>query len=280
MPSASSHSAHTISTITIITLSSDGPNIPEGTGSDNGDQPTSKGGLLPWPLVHPTTNFSRCPESITHSTAAPEHTRSSEVGKPITFSGFTISLPWKTITLEPTTWSPALPSIPATFVPVPSDPTTFVTIKTTATSKNQSAPVQKSTRSLANTSPHLTTATITFPGATVTHNGTTRIWKPTTYGTFTYTVDADETNTRFFPPKPAVPTHDTKSVRAEDRIAAAEKKSTSTTSSATTWATSSPFKLQCDSGICNTYCSCTTDGHVDCSYDPGHCRDTCYCRGD
>ncbi|KAK8070934.1 hypothetical protein PG997_011137 [Apiospora hydei] len=122
MPSATSHSSHTYSTITAITLSTDGPNIPEGTVSDNGDQPTNKGGLMPVPIVHPTTSFSRCPESTKHSTAAPKHTGSSEAGKPITFSGFTITLPWQTITLEPTTWTLDLPSIPTTFVPLPSEP--------------------------------------------------------------------------------------------------------------------------------------------------------------
>ncbi|KAK8102819.1 hypothetical protein PG984_015965 [Apiospora sp. TS-2023a] len=186
-----------------VSLSTEGSNIPEGTGTDNGDQPTPEGGLIPVPQVHPTTAMSHPHHTTRHSTAAPTTTEpptTTESLTTFTVQAYTQTLSWTTITVQPATW------------------------------------------------------TIPAPGS-----GPSSILVPPEG-----------------PPPPNV-----KIERAEDRTAAVMSRpfssATSTTSSATSWATSSPFTLHCDSSACGTYCYCDQDGHVLCDYDPAQCANTCDC---
>ncbi|KAK8040500.1 hypothetical protein PG991_000288 [Apiospora marii] len=87
-----------------VSSSSEGTNIPEGTGSDNGGQPTStvRAGLMPVPVTHPNTTMSRhhhSHHSITSSTAAPAPTESYIVV--VSVPEHTGTLSWTTITKEP-----------------------------------------------------------------------------------------------------------------------------------------------------------------------------------
>lgn len=180
-----------------VTLSSKGTNIPEGTGSDNGDQPTStiRGGLMPVPLIHPTTTMSRHPHSrhsttSLSSTAAPATTESHIV---VSIPDYTGTLSWTTITRKPSIMT----------VPMSPRPVTDL------------------------------------------------------------------------PPEGLPPNSELEG--PEDAVAAVMGRSFSSSSS-TTWATSSPFTLHCDAGICKTYCYCGQDGRVICDYDPASCANTCDCQ--
>ncbi|KAK8877233.1 hypothetical protein PGQ11_002179 [Apiospora arundinis] len=220
----------------------------------------------------------------TPTTKQPAH--SKDTG-PITFAGITIDLPWETVTLEPTTWTPptttetsftVMPGegAPPGHVPEPLHtkrdggadpvaqkkvkrdddpstldvPTTFITLKTTVVSQNSTQQHHK-TRPL-------------MPKPVVTK-------KPHEEG------GDDQRTKQPLLPKPVVPTHKDAKVK---RTGVSSSPACTTSSSGTTWATASPFSLHCDSSVCKTYCYCDQDGHVLCSYDPAGCVQTCDCRAD
>ncbi|KAK8073804.1 hypothetical protein PG994_004703 [Apiospora phragmitis] len=102
-------------------------------------------------------------------------------------------------------------------------------------------PIPTCTGNGAESSGTVITETFSYPAGTFTHNHTTGSWPGNTF-TITHTQQGDGYKTMHFPPHEVVPTPDNKAARAEDRVNAAAIEwtsagATSTTSSATTWAT-------------------------------------------
>ena len=236
---------------------------------------------------------------------APRHTGTSALPMTLTYSGFTLSLPWETLTIKPTTWTTRKRAAVTKDTESSDSPPEVITFSATTWTFSDTTytahpetwtvtwPTQQSVAATASpgneqeqkkrgevkptTFIRLTT-TVVFQNYTEHHHSTRPLLPKPVVTRKPQPAGSDEGKTKQpLEPKPVLPTHEPNVKRADATTVVRSTSSSTTSTSGTAWSTSSPFSLQCDSSACNTYCHCDQDGNVFCSYDPGACTYTCDC---